>query len=155
MSSRSENTEPVSTVLRAFSIPVLPSLLTTTPFPLHLLIPSQPPSLPHPHNLPTLPSEMKDSSFCSPLRSWHSSSAIPLNLCPPFTLTSWYPLYPSDSHLPPQTAKIKDNGEKGRSRSTRFVPYAIPFNTSHSSPFTFLYYPLNSFSPFKASKVRN
>ena len=33
--------------------------------------------------------------------------------------------------LPPQPTKIKDKGEKGHSRSTVLVSYAIPLNPPH------------------------
>ena len=55
----SRHREPISTVLYASSILALPSILTSTPFSPHLLVPPQPSSL------PPQPSKLKDTSFFS------------------------------------------------------------------------------------------
>ena len=61
------------------------------------------------------------------VKFWNSSPAVPFNP---------YPLVPR-LMISPQPAKIKDKEEKGHSRSTKLVPYAIPLNPLHSSPLTF------------------
>ena len=53
--------------------------------------------------------------------------------------------------LPPQTAKIRNKGERGHSLLTSLVPYAVPFNPFHlSSPFIFCFWYL-SFSPLSST----
>ena len=75
-SSQSENIEPVPTVLYAFGL--------FNPYSHQLLTPPQPP--------PSPPAKIKDASFNSPLRFWHSGSAIPFNPYPLLSSPAGTPL---------------------------------------------------------------